>query len=245
MCQNEEQRIIKELLVFLKDETFQVGSRLSSERNLAEQFKTSRSTLRNAFKTLMANGILEVKPGSGYYLKTKDKLDDLLNQHQPDKKNQISESLEAFYLFEPQAVALATERMSTEALKSLEVCIVDLSKAILVPNFDKIVESHKRFHHIIVQALGNDFIVKTLQRFELTYVMVSNMMSQASIEQRNRLFALHVNQFKAIKDRNPERAKTASEEMIMSTSVLLAHYEGIKIPRLINDKLKVKLQHDF
>jgi len=30
MCQNEEQRIIKELLVFLKDETFQVGSRLSS-----------------------------------------------------------------------------------------------------------------------------------------------------------------------------------------------------------------------
>lgn len=230
-----EQKVISELLNYLDDDKQTIGVRLPSERKLAEQLSTSRSTLRSALKTLQAKGVLEVKAGSGCYLKSKDEIETLLNTNQSDNKSQISDSLEAFYLFEPIAVALATNRMDDATLKSLEQCIVDLSVAILVPDIDKIVENHKNFHKIIIKSTDNTFITTTLHRFELTYVLVSNMMSQASIEQRNKIFALHVNLFQAIKERNPEKAKNASEDMIMSTSVLLAQYEGIELPKVISD----------
>lgn len=236
MHQQKEQKVIKELLNYLQDDEQTIGIRIPSERKLTEQLSTSRSTLRSALKTLQAKGILEVKAGSGCYLKSKDEIENLLLSDQSNNKSQITESLEAFYLFEPVAVALATDRMDDNTLKSLEQCIVDLSVAILVPDIDKIVENHKNFHKIIIKSTGNNFIATTLQRFELTYVLVSNMMSQASIEQKNRIFALHVNLFQAIKDRNPENAKSASEDMIMSTSILLAQYEGIELPKVISDK---------
>ena len=235
MHQQQEQKVIRELLNYLNDDKQTIGVRLPSERKLTEQLSTSRSTLRSALKTLQGKGVLEVKAGSGCYLKSKNEIEALLNNNQTDDKSQISDSLEAFYLFEPIAVAIATDRMDADTLKSLEQCIVDLSVAILVPDIDKIVENHKNFHKIIIKSTGNNFIATTLQRFELTYVLVSNMMSQASIEQRNRIFALHVNLFQAIKDRNPEKAKSASEDMIMSTSILLAQYEGIELPKVISN----------
>lgn len=242
MHQQKEQKVFRELLNYLKDDKQTIGIRLPSERKLTEQLSTSRSTLRSALKTLQAKGILEVKAGSGCYLKSKDEIETLLNSNQPDNKSQISESLEAFYLFEPIAVALATNRMDDSTLKSIEQCIVDLSVAILAPDIDKIVESHKNFHKIIIVSTANSFITKTLQRFELTYVLISNMISQASIEQRNKFFALHVNLFQAIKERDPEKSKKASEAMIMSNSILLAHYEGIRLPKIISDKVSKSLK---
>lgn len=237
MCQQKEQKVIKDLLNFLKDDVQTIGTRLPSERKLAEQLKTSRTTLRSALKTLQAKGILEVKAGSGCFLVAKDEIENILSGNKSDSKSQISESLEAFYLFEPLAVSLATERMDNSTLKSLENCIVDLSVSMLVPDIEKIVEHHKNFHKIIIKSTGNSFIAKTLQRFELTYVLISNIMNQATIEQRNKVFALHVNIFQAIKDRDPEKAKKASEAMIRSTSTLLSQYEGIELPELIKNRV--------
>ena len=41
------------------------GSRLPSERQLAEQFEVSRTVVREAVRALLAKGLLEVVPGSG------------------------------------------------------------------------------------------------------------------------------------------------------------------------------------
>lgn len=239
MIENKEQQAVKDLLLYLKEERLIVGARLPSERTLSEELSVSRSTLRNSLKILQAKGILEVKAGSGYYLITNNIPSGLFSNEHTNNKKQISESLEAFYLFEPVAVALAAERMEEETLETLEQCLVNLSKAILIPDIDKIVENHKTFHQIIISATGNDYIVKTLQRFEHTYIMVSNMMSQISIDQRNRLFALHVNLFKSIKEKSPKQAKLDSENLIRSTCMLLAQYEEIELPKVIRDNQQV------
>jgi len=235
MTENKEQQVTKELLLYLKGERFTAGVRLPSERKLSEELSVSRSTLRNALKILQAKGILEVKAGSGYYLKSNNIPSVLFRNEDTDNRKQISESLEAFYLFEPLAVTLAAERMDRKSLDSLEKCLVELSKAILIPDFDEIVKNHKTFHQIIISATGNDFIINALQRFEYTYILVSNMMSQLSLDQRNRLFALHVNLFKSIKEKTPKQAKLDSENMIRETCVLLTQYEGIELPKVIRD----------
>lgn len=50
---------------------WKVGDRLPSERTLAEKFKVSRMTLRQAIQTLADEGILERKIGSGTYVARK------------------------------------------------------------------------------------------------------------------------------------------------------------------------------
>ena len=235
MCEIKERQVVKELLLYIKNEKLSMGARLPSERTLSEELNVNRSTIRVGLKTLQANGSLESKARSGYYLRSKNIPINFINNNQVDEKKQISDSLEAFYLFEPIAVALATARMEKETLELLEQSLVDLGKAFFNPDIDKIVEHHKSFHEIIISATGNDFIIKTLQRFEHAYVLVSDMMSRVSIDQKNQVFALHVNLFNSIKEKTPIQAKLSSQKMIMSISTLLAKYEGIDLPRVIRD----------
>lgn len=52
----------------IENHVYQVGDRIPAERQLAEQFKVSRMTLRQAIKTLEEEGILERRLGSGTYV---------------------------------------------------------------------------------------------------------------------------------------------------------------------------------
>lgn len=52
----------------IEDGKWQVGDRLPSERELAQEFGVSRMTLRQAIQTLADEGILERKVGSGTYV---------------------------------------------------------------------------------------------------------------------------------------------------------------------------------
>ena len=47
---------------------WKIGDRLPSERDLAERFKVSRMTLRQAITLLVEEGILERRVGSGTYI---------------------------------------------------------------------------------------------------------------------------------------------------------------------------------
>ena len=52
----------------IENHVYKVGDRIPAERHLAEQFKVSRMTLRQAIKTLEEEGILERRLGSGTYV---------------------------------------------------------------------------------------------------------------------------------------------------------------------------------
>ena len=56
---------IRDLIV---TEDLKVGTRLPSERDLAEMFGTSRPTASQALRTLSLMGLVEIKPGSGSYV---------------------------------------------------------------------------------------------------------------------------------------------------------------------------------
>ncbi len=52
----------------IENNTYKIGDRLPSERELSKQFGVSRMTLRQAIQTLADEGILERKIGSGTYV---------------------------------------------------------------------------------------------------------------------------------------------------------------------------------
>jgi GntR family transcriptional repressor for pyruvate dehydrogenase complex len=235
MIESRESQLVTRLVEYLKSDEVQLGERLLAERKLAEILHTSRNTLRNALKMLQARGILNVKANSGYYLTIRPGSEadsDYLNSQQT--LPWISDQLEALIIFEPVAVGMAAERMTDTEIKSLETCMVSLSKAILENNTRSIVSNHKKFHEIIAAGTHNHSIARMLERLVVTYELISDLMHRIEQEKRDKIFALHVNLFKAVSSRDIDKAQTESREMIKYLTILLNEYEGVRLP----DKLK-------
>ncbi len=60
--------VAEEILKAVAVDNLTVGDRLPNERSLAEQFGVSRSTVREALFALELGGVIQVRPGSGYFL---------------------------------------------------------------------------------------------------------------------------------------------------------------------------------
>lgn len=226
------------MIALLQSDAFPVGTKLPSEREMAERFKASRNTVRGALRTIAASGALEIRRSSGHFLVSRSALESIqLEECAGDEKKKISEQLEAFFLLEPAAVVLATQRISREGKKELEECVVRLSNAVLVNDIDEIVDSHRSFHRIIAACTQNRSIQQMLERLDITYVLVANVMAKLSPQERNSIFARHVNLYKAIKTGNAEAARKMSLQMILSTSLLLNKFENIAVPNVINKEI--------
>ena len=230
----KELEVTGKLVAYLKQEEIAEGGRLPSERSLAEKLGTSRNTLRGVIKMMQARGLLEAKAGSGYYLVSKTPLDELEALGDVNReKERITDQLEAFYFFEPKAVVLAAGRMTDKEMKLLEEQVVGLSHAILENNIDKMVRFHKSFHEIIARGTHNITIEMMLKRLETTYSLVANTLHKISPEERNTIFARHVNLYKALSERDEKKAQSLSLEMTLSISRLLHEHEDIELPDLM------------
>ena len=64
--------IVQEFHTLIRSGDLEHGARLPSERALAEQFKVSRSSVREAIRSLELQGLVVTKRGSGTFINTED-----------------------------------------------------------------------------------------------------------------------------------------------------------------------------
>ncbi len=62
------ERIEDELMRYILEEPVEVGQKIPNEFDLARRFGVGRSTIREAVRSLVSRGILEVRRGSGTYV---------------------------------------------------------------------------------------------------------------------------------------------------------------------------------
>lgn len=62
---NLSQAVADQLLELIRDGEFRPGERLPTERGLTEMFGVGRNTVREAVQVLVAQGVLDVRPGRG------------------------------------------------------------------------------------------------------------------------------------------------------------------------------------
>jgi len=132
-----------------------VGSRLPTERELAERFEVSRPTIREAIIALEAKEEVSVKPSSGVYVLGNHLVSD-------DFSHEISafELLEARVLLEGEAAALAATMIKPDEIKELE-------KALRKIELEDVKDTSasgadRQFHTIIAQATHNRVIGKQI-----------------------------------------------------------------------------------
>jgi len=99
--------ITEEVLKFIEDNRLQSGDRLPSERFFCEQLQISRASFREAMKMLESYGVIEIRPGSGMYVKAeKTLLGELASfkLHLSAEKKAIQDILDVRELMEQYAI---------------------------------------------------------------------------------------------------------------------------------------------
>ena len=143
------------------EKRFLPGDKLPNENDLSKELDISRTTLREAIRILVTNGILEIKRGVGTFVRgdiSVEKLNEL-NSLSSAKVN-AKDLYEMRLIFEPEAAYLATLRATDDEIKK----IINLGKEIE----DKIIKGEDRteveqeFHRSIAKATHNEFMNKLM-----------------------------------------------------------------------------------
>ena len=92
------------LAMITVEKRFLPGDKLPNENELSQEMEISRTTLREAVRALVANGILEIQRGRGTFVKQDIDTDDVkLLTPLKDVKVNVRELYEMRLIFEPEA----------------------------------------------------------------------------------------------------------------------------------------------
>ncbi len=151
------QDLARNLLEELASGLHPVGARLPAERELALKFGVSRPTVREAMIALEVQGLVEVKVGSGAYVRRLPGKEDL-----PGFNISAFELTEARLLFEGEAAALAATQISAEELAEIERLVEEIARENNDPRGTE--KADRAFHLAIARATRNGAIHDAIER---------------------------------------------------------------------------------
>jgi DNA-binding FadR family transcriptional regulator len=144
------------------EKRFLPGDKLPNEIELSAALNISRTTLREAIRILVTNGILEIKRGRGTFVKR-----DIDIRHNMQSFNDLTKArinakdlYEIRLIFEPEAAYYATIRASDAELNR----ILEYGKQIeekIKQKKDR-TDVEQQFHKEIAKATHNEFIDKLM-----------------------------------------------------------------------------------
>lgn len=142
------QDLARSLLEELALGRYPVGTRLPAERDLALRYDVSRPTVREAIIALEVQGLVEVRIGSGAYVKRLPGDED-----RPGFNVTAFELTEARLLFEGEAAALAATQVTDADVAEIEVLVQRIVEENQDPNGTE--RADREFHLAIARATRN------------------------------------------------------------------------------------------
>jgi DNA-binding FadR family transcriptional regulator len=189
---------------------YPVGSRLPSERELAEQFRLSRPTVREALIALEVEGRVRIRVGSGIFVRSAGAG---TRPHLGGNHEGPFELLRAREFVEGAIAAEAAFQAKAEDIDRLDD-VLNRMKASDHPS-EQTIGMDREFHTSVAGILGNAVLVRFIgemfdERFNPYFVRLSSYFEspqswRAAIEE-------HVAVRNAIAARDPARAKAAMQE---------------------------------
>ena len=140
---------------------FAPGEKLPNELDWSQELGVSRATLREAIRTLAAQGVLEVRRGKGTFVaQGLEALDPFGLGTLDQVRVRLRDLFELRSIFEPPVARLACQRATEEELRD----ILERGEAVercIRAGQDR-TEADRDFHAAIVRAAHNEFMVRLL-----------------------------------------------------------------------------------
>jgi DNA-binding FadR family transcriptional regulator len=198
------------------------GSRLPSEKVLAQQLGVSRPTVREAMIALEIAGLVEIRTGSGSYVRHRD----TIAAPSIDTGPGPIELLNARILIEGEIAAEAAQRATVEDLAQIADTLKEMESIIARGEHSR--NADQSFHVSIARASGNDVLASIVG--ELWAGMFSPLFHQFS--ERTRLVRRQdaaLNEHRAIyaarRTHDAIGARAAMRHHLMQVQAVLADAE--------------------
>jgi len=155
--------VAKRLLEIFTSGDIEAGTRLPPERQLASTLQVGRSAVREALAALELLGIVDVRPGSGTYLRgnASELLPQTLSWGLMLGEPKTLELIEVRGALEIYAARLAATRMTDDELDRLGQRVDDMRASI--GDLKRFVEADLQFHLELARSTDNSVLLDLLQ----------------------------------------------------------------------------------
>ncbi len=194
---------------------FVKGQRLPAERDLAQRFQVSRPTVREAIIALEITGLVEVRQGSGVYVRSADGDDSGLSGLDIGP----FELIEARTLIEGEIAALAAAHISDEEITHLEAVVVEMQQENERGVPGELAD--REFHLSIARATNNSAIVTALEHlwdFRYHSEMCVRLMNQVRSTGIKPIIREHTAIVDALRSRDATGARVAMRAHLAQTA---------------------------
>ncbi len=215
--------------MIVNQKLYEPGSRLPNEMQLCEQLEVSRTTLREAIRSLVAQGILITRRGSGTYVTENVAPDaqDIDFKILERAQARLSSLFEMRLVVEPEAAYLCCLRGTDKEIQRILELGKECNSAII--NERDRADIDREFHQAIVAATHNDLLTRM---YPFISEAVFNMIHNSNLtEQQNQISSSTMNDhtvlLEAIRTRDASAAKCAMQ-LHMHNAMRIAGLEAYR-----------------
>lgn len=224
------EEVVNQVHELIKEGKLKAGDQLPSERELAETFKVSRTSVREALRALETQGLVVSRTGMGNFVADLpiESLIAPLAKLLIEEKDALADIFEMRKLIEPHIASLAAERATPRDIERMKTILDKQSD--VVSRGETGVEADAEFHFAIGRATQNHALEKLVSGLMdiLSHSREESLQTRgrrlASIESHRKIVA-------AIEEHDKIKAREAMlqhvervEENVLSTKKLESDY---------------------
>jgi GntR family transcriptional repressor for pyruvate dehydrogenase complex len=213
--------IVQQVISLIEGGKLKQGDQLPSERELTEIFKVSRTTVREAIRTLESMKLLQCRPGNGTYVlaTSEEALIQPLAAALFNAKDDIRDIFYIRKIIEPHVAQLAAENATAQEIEEMEEIL--RRQEICIERGENSIEADSAFHNLIASATKN----RVMERLIIALVDLLKQSREKSLmdddeddKRSTRSLEGHRRVLSAIKNGDCEGARTS----------MLQHLEAIE-----------------
>jgi GntR family transcriptional repressor for pyruvate dehydrogenase complex len=220
--------VTRRLMDYFMNGSIEPGDRLPPERRLAVSMGVGRSAIREALAALEILGVVNVRPGSGTYLRgtVSELLPQTLSWGMLLGESQTRDLIGVRHALEVQAARLGASAISEESLAALREDLAAMQTH--TENFPEFVAADMHFHQRIAQSADNAVLDGLLQTVRsLIRVWVERALNDS--QHARTTCAEHAAILEAFNRRDPQAAADAMSRHMDSAGLRLLRCQAADV----------------
>lgn len=207
------QKVAGQIAELIESGELKSGDRLPAERTLAEKFKVSRSSVREAIKSLAQRNLVESRRGDGTYISAAENEDivEAFTDAFANQKKRITDIFKFRSVIEPEMAALAAVSIDDKTLNRMKVIVCN--QQIRTGKGENARDLDSEFHLEIARATGNSIFPEMMIALD-RIIMESRSEILQTPERREMSIGMHFKLLEAFERRDPAAARTVMRQHI-------------------------------
>lgn len=152
------------ILEQIRSQVYTEGTKLPSEREIAQTLNMSRPPVREALSALQIARIVEIRPGDGTYVKSATPANEMVSNTMSvlEESESPFEVMQARRVLEGGIVKVAATQATDEDVERLEQALERMEDAVVQGDLSRYFQANREFHLAVAAATHNSVLRKLL-----------------------------------------------------------------------------------